>query len=72
MDVAPWHEIAASAKARRESFAQGQASAAVAGPADSSPLLPAQPTARLHRASSRPAAFPRDFDLRLRVEQAAS
>eukprot|EP00969_Alexandrium_andersonii_P007052 307746-Alexandrium_andersonii.AAC.1 len=63
MDEAPWHELAASAEAWRESFEQGQASVAVAGPADNSSAPSGQSTSSINV---------NDFDLRLRVEQAAS
>eukprot|EP00969_Alexandrium_andersonii_P155456 6873463-Alexandrium_andersonii.AAC.1 len=63
MDEAPWQELAASAQAWRESFEQGQASAAAASSTDNPSAPSAQPTGSIPMS---------DFDLRLRVKQAAS
>eukprot|EP00969_Alexandrium_andersonii_P286187 12652029-Alexandrium_andersonii.AAC.1 len=62
MNEAAWKELEASAKAWREAFEQGQ-SAAASSSTDGQSAASVQPTGSIPMS---------DFDLRLRVEQAAS
>eukprot|EP00969_Alexandrium_andersonii_P200925 8876263-Alexandrium_andersonii.AAC.1 len=63
MDEAAGRELEASAKAWRKSFEQGQSSTAAASSTDSPSAASVQPAGNIPMS---------DFDLRLRVEQAAS